>query len=78
MERSIDPSFFFLRLWIPCNCDYGLCLGMVVAGCAVYGGVLLKILSFFFFFFFFFGWWFLHLEFVGGSGDCGCSLWRWL
>ena len=51
VERSIDPSFFFLRLWIPCNCDYGLCLGMVVASCAVYGGVLLKILSFFFFFF---------------------------
>ena len=34
--------------------------------------VLLKILSFFF--------WlrFLDLEFVGGSSDCGCSLWRWL
>ena len=21
---------------------------------------------------------FLDLKFVGGSGDCGCSLWRWL
>ena len=27
-----------------------LCLGMVVASCAVYGGVLLKVLRFFFFF----------------------------
>ena len=36
-------------------------------------GVLLKILSFFFFF----GLRFLDLEFVR-SGDCGCSLWRWL
>ena len=52
---------------------------MVVAGYAVYGGVLLKILSFFLFFSFFFHLlWFLDLEFVGGFGDCGCSLWRWL
>ena len=29
-------------------------------------------------FFFFFFLRFLVLEFVGGSGDCGCSLWRWL
>ena len=37
-------------------------------------GVLLNILRFFFSF------WlrFLDLEFVGGSGDCGCSLWWWL
>ena len=35
----------------------GLCLGMVVASCAVYGGVLLK---------FFFWLRFLDLEFVGG------------
>ena len=28
--------------------------------------------------FFFFWLRFLDLEFVGGSGDCGCSLWRWL
>ena len=115
------PLFFFsLRLWIPCDCDYGwvgsfsssfllesfvlilgiffkvvlgggggwwrvvpvgggggLCLGMVVAGCALYGGVLLKVLSVFFFFSLF-CWGFLDLEFVGGSGDCGCSLWQWL
>ena len=38
-------------------------------------GVLLKILSFFLFSFLLR---FLDLEFVGGSGDCGCSLWWWL
>ena len=54
-----------------------LCLGMVVAGCTVYGGVLLRVLSFFFFF---------SLSFVEvfgfgicwRTGDCGCSLWQWL
>ena len=39
-------------------------------------GVLLKILSFLFYYFILLR--FLDLEFVGGSGDCGCSLWRWL
>ena len=39
---------------------------IVIMGCAVYGGVLLKILSFFFFFFFFWVW-FLDLEFIRGS-----------
>ena len=86
MEQSILISLFFflfsfffsffLRLWIPCDCDYGLCLGMAVVGCAVYGGVLLKILRVFFFFSHLL--WFLDLEFVGGSGDCGRSLWWWL
>ena len=42
----------------------GLCLGMVVAGCTVYGGVLLRVLSFFFFFSLLLR--FLDLEFVGG------------
>ena len=66
----------------------GLCLGMVVAGCAVYGGVLLKVLSFFFFSLLLR---FLDLEFVVGpvivvvvcgggcSGGCGggCSGGSW-
>ena len=42
-----SPSVFFFLLFI--YCDYGLWLGMVVVGCAVYGAILLKILSFFFF-----------------------------
>ena len=42
----ISLCFFYLFIY----CDYGLWLGMVVAGCAVYGAILLKILSFFFFF----------------------------
>ena len=41
-------------------------------------GVLLKILSFILFLFFYILLRFLDLEFVGGSGDCGCSLWQWL
>ena len=32
---------------VPVGGGGGLSLGMVVAGCAVYGGVLLKVLSFF-------------------------------
>ena len=36
---------------VPVGGGGGLCLGMVVAGCALYGGVLLKVLSVFFFFF---------------------------
>ena len=53
----------------------GFYLWVVVAGCAVYGGVLLKVLSFFFS---------LSFVVVFGFGicwrtdDCGCSLWRWL
>ena len=35
---------------VPVGGGGGLCLGMVVAGCALYGGVLLKVLSVFFFF----------------------------
>ena len=55
-----------------------LCLGMMVVGCAVYGGVLLKVLSFEVLFFLF-----LLVEVFGfgicwRTGDCGCSLWRWL
>ena len=47
--------------WVlPVGGGGGLCLGMVVAGYAVYGGVLLKVLSFFFFDEV------LDLEFVGG------------
>ena len=67
----------------------GLCLGMVVANCAVYGGVLLKVLNFFFSLLMRF----LDLKFVGGSvivvvvcgdgcnGGCcggGCSGGSWL
>ena len=69
-----------------------LCLGMVVAGCTVYGGVLLRVLSFFFFFSLSLLLRFLDLEFVGGpvivvvvcgngcsSGCCGggCSGGSW-
>ena len=60
---------FFLRLWIPCDCDYGLCLGMAVVGYAVYGGVLLKILRVFFFFSF---------VVVFGFGICWRIWWLWL
>ena len=50
----------------------GLYLWVVAVGCAVYGGVLLKVLSFFFRLLLRF----LDLELVGGSGDCGCNLCR--
>ena len=60
-----------------------LCLGMVVAGCTVYGGVLLRVLSFFFFFFLSLLLRFLDLEFVGGpvivvvvcGGGCSSGSW---
>ena len=51
-----------------------------VYGCSVLSFILRFVEDFEFFFFF----WvvvvivvrFLYLEFVGGFGDCGCSLWR--
>ena len=46
----------------------GLCLGMVVASCAVYGGVLLKVFFFFLVEVFGFG-------ICWRTDDCGCSLW---
>ena len=63
-----SPSvFFFLRLWIPCDCDYGLC-------CVWWGFV-----EDFKFFFFFFWVWFLDLEFIRGSMIvvvvCGSDCW---
>ena len=62
----ISLCFFFFF-------DYGFHV-IVIMGCAVYGGVLLKILSFFFFWV-----WFLDLEFIRGSMIvvvvCGSDCW---
>ena len=73
--RQLVDFCWWLRV-LPVGGGGGLCLGMLVAGCAMYGGVLLKFslsLS-------------LSLSFVEvfgfgicwRIGDCGCSLWWWL